>query len=295
MSNVNQAGTFRGDVLDRGMSLSSSGYPQLIVQLQAMEKWNQENGVWEPWNYEECEATAYLVLFGNNDKPTLNVRQVMKAFGWDGASFATPNDPDAKLADKIQFRIQASVYEGVERLKVEWVDAYDAEPGKKAPKLEAADIRKLDAQYAAALRNLGGGPKPKSAAPKPPDPTLAAAPAPVTANAAPIPTEEPPKPKRGRPKAPVPASSVAVTPPVAPSAPNPATPISQADAWQAVCNKAHPAGKTDMEITNAWIAEVNEAGGDVRVEDATITAKNGVTSGPTWFDIQVKTLARLGL
>jgi hypothetical protein len=295
MSNINQAGTYRGNILDRGLGTSSGGYPQLLMQLQATEKWDDQNEVWIPWEYEEVDATAYLVLFGSSGKPTLNVRQAMQALGWDGMSFLSLQE-DKNLADKLQFRIAASTYEGVERLKVEWIATFDADPHRSVSKLDAADIRKLDAQYAAALKTLGGGPKPKTARPTTPVPVapapqvekpvekLVAAimPAPATLTGAPAATASSPpvaeKPKRGRP----PKPPAAVTPSVTPSVTLPAELMDQGTAWDKVYNAGNKANKTDLEITNAWVAVVNEAGGDDKV-------------GEDWSGVAIKTVAALGV
>jgi hypothetical protein len=284
MSNINQTGTFRGDVIDRGVSATQNGYPQLIVQLRATEKYDDQNGVWIPWDYEEVDATAYLVLFGKDNKPLLNVRQVMKAFGWDGASFQSlQENPD--LAKQIQFRMAESTYEGVTRIKCEWVDAFDADPTRKVQKLDVGDIKKLDAQYAAALKAVGGGPKPKSAkptappqAPVSPDPTSSAA---VVATASATTATntlavESPK-KRGRPKAP-PAAPTVVTPP--PVAPGSSVAMTQQEAWDAYTAKA--AGKTDMEITNTWTGIVHEIGGDEKV-------------GADWSGVYAQCCSKLGV
>lgn len=315
MSNINQSGVFRGDVLDRGMATSSGGFPQLILQLRASEKYDDVNEVWIPWDYEEVDATAYLVLFGGNGKPTMNVRQCMKAFGWDGASFQALQE-DQNLAKQIQWRMAESTYQEQTRIKPEWIDAYDADPQRKVQKLEVGDIKKLDAQYAAALKALGGGPKPKSAKPTAPtavapkaDPTTVApigspvpppglqtaavtppftpdpTPSPSGTQAAtssPTPTPsasaEPAKAKRG----PKPKPPVAVAPPTTP-APVPTTaPMDQGAAWESVYNRASKVGKTDLEITNTWIAVVNEVGGDEKV-------------GADWTNVAAEVGKRLGV
>ncbi len=227
MSNINQPGIFRGDILDRGLGVSSGGYPQLMLSLRAAEKYDEQNGVWLPWDCEESEATAYLVLFGKNNKPTLNARQCMTALDWDGASFASLQEN--KSVTQIQFRMEASEYEDVTRIKVAWIAPYDADPRRSINKLDASDVKKLDAQFAAALKTIGGGPRPKTAAP-----------------VAPPVVHEPPK--RIHPA-------------------KPPAMMDQNTAWEKAYNKGHEAGKSDMEIMNAWVAVVNELGGHEAIGD----------------------------
>ena len=171
MSNISQSGNYRGLVLDRGLSKSSGGCLQMVVTLQAAERYNADAQVWEPFNYEDCEAQAYLNLVTRAEEENpVNCKQIMRAFGWDGMSFAALNDPNNDLAKQIQWQMGMETYNGVERCKVQGIAAYDAAPGRQVEKLNAADVRKLDAQYAGILKNLGGGPKPKTAG-KPTAPT----------------------------------------------------------------------------------------------------------------------------
>ncbi len=283
MSNISQPGNYRGLVIDRGLSNSSNGYLQLEVTMQATEKYDEENQVWVPFAFEDCEAQAYLNLVTSKEVGNpVNLRQIMRAFGWDGMAFSTLNNPDAQLVTQIQWRMGMETYNGVEKCKVQGIGAYDAAPGRQVEKLDAAAVRAVDAKYAAILKNLGGGPKPKSARPAAPTPdNPACVPAPTSTPAAsvnpgpitsvttpaPSPAAAPTtgaasapaaaeKPKRGRPKAP-PTAPAVTTPSV--SAPA----MTQQEAWDAYAAKA--AGKTDMEITNTWTGIVHEIGGDEKV------------------------------
>jgi hypothetical protein len=281
MSNISQSGSFRGIVIDRGLSESSGGFLQLILTLQATERYDEDNQVWTPFNYEDCEAQAYLNLITSKDKENpVNCRQIMRAFGWDGMSWAALNDTENGLAKQIQWRMGMETYNDMERCRVQGIDAYDAAPGRKVEKLDAAKVRALDAKYAGILKKLGGGPKPVTAkpaappqAPVSPDPTPAPAPTPSITPAPSAATPEPPAPpkKRGRPATPKAAPPVAA-----------AAPLSQEDAWGAYADKAQAAGKTDLEIQNKWIEVVNERGGDEAV-------------GADWSGVVAECCARLGL
>jgi len=305
MSNINQPGNYRGLVVDRGLSTSSGGHLQMEVTMQATEKYDEENQVWSPFNFEDCEAQAYLNLITGKEKENaINCRQIMRAFGWDGMAFSTLNNPDSPLATQIQWRMGMETYNEVERCKVQGISAYDAAPGRQVEKLDPAAVRAIDAKYAGILKNLGGGPKPKSATPRPvapapvsPDPTPAALPTPPVAAAAlaaavttapsgesTVVTPAPEKPKRGRPaapKAPPAAPAVVTPPPVMPVATAaPVTPMTQQDAWDAYTAKA--AGKTDMEITNTWTGIVHEIGGDEKV-------------GADWSGVYAQCCSKLGV
>lgn len=277
MSNISQSGSYRGPVIDRGLSNSSGGHLQLEVTMQAAERYNEEAQVWEPFNYEDSEAQAYLNLVTSKEKENpVNCRQIMRAFGWDGVSWAPLNDPDNDLAKQIQWRMGMETYNDVERCKVQGIDAYDGAPGRKVERLDAAKVRALDAQYAGILKNLGGGPKPKTAKPAaPPKAPVSSDPTSVVAVPTTTPTTSPSdptpvKPKRGRPATPKTPPTVAAS-----------AALSQADAWDAYTAKAD--GKTDLEIQNTWIAVVREVYGSE--EDV----------GEDWSEVVAECCKRLGL
>ena len=270
MSQIDRIGSFRGKIIDKAISKSSGGFPQAVLQLEAVQMWDPDNGVWVDWNYDEREAMAYMVLFGKNKKPTLSARQLMKATGWDGVSFVEFQEKDDLQTD-IQWRMEENTYEGNTTIKCQWIDDYNAEPGKKVQKLEKADIAKLQAQYASQLQALSGGPKPKSAPPAAPkqkvdkstpateipsaaDPTPPADPALGTAEpsasadtgeettSAPEPPAAPPaeKPKRTR---------------------KPKT-IDMNTAWTEYFKESKAAGHDDVKITQAWTGIIQEKGGN---------------------------------
>lgn len=155
MSLIDQAATFRGRITDHGVSLTKNEYPQLVLQLQADEIYDDENKVWVDWvGYDEREITAYLVLFGGNKKETLNAQQVKKVTNWDGNSFQALNDMDLSEVG-VQFRVEERTYDNKTSFQVNWVDEYDAEPGRTVRKLDPEELKKLDAQYAQLLKQSG--------------------------------------------------------------------------------------------------------------------------------------------
>lgn len=168
MSNINCTGTFRGVAVDCGIGTTKNEFPQWMANLVASEYYDEETEQWVDWSgYEEKEIQCYLVLFGSEGKPLLNVKQLQKAFGWSGESF---QELETYTDVPFQFRVEENTYEGNTRLQVQWVDSYDAEPGRIIQKLGPAEVKKLDAKYAAALRKLSGGPKPKTVPDRPDKP-----------------------------------------------------------------------------------------------------------------------------
>ena len=154
MSLIDRAATFRGRIADHGVSKSSGGFPQLILQLVAVEIYDVDEQAWKDWSeYDVNEIQAYLVLFGGKGE-TLNSQQVKKVTGWDGLSFAGLAALDLSET-KIQFRVEENTYEGKTNLQVSWIDEYDAEPGRTVRKSDPDEMKALDAQYASLLKSSG--------------------------------------------------------------------------------------------------------------------------------------------
>ena len=272
MAQIDRIGSFRGKIVDRGVGESSGGFPQAILQLEAAEMWDAENGVWVEWAYEEIEAIAYLILFGKSGKPTLSACQLMKALGWDGVAFLDIQENE-KLSEKIQWRMEENTYEENTTIRCQWIDHYDAVPGKRVQKLGKADVQRLQAKFATGLQALSGGPKPKSvpkATPKT-DPTPPATPAPTQEPAAPAgpptaaapPTDD----QVAAALVPPPAASPAAPKPAEPRRAKAAKPIDMRTAWEQCFTAGNKAGKTDVETTQIWTTLIKAAGGDEAVGD----------------------------
>jgi len=272
VSQINRTGTFRGVAIDSGVGLTKNEFPQWVANLQASEYYDEETEQWIDWSeYDEKEIQCYLVLFGNEGKPLLNTKQLQKAFGWSGESFQElENYTDVPF----QFRVEENTYEGTTRLRVQWVDAYDAEPGRVIQKLDAGEVKKLDAKYAAALRKFSGGPKPKSVPDRPdrPDkPEKPAIPSPDKESAkAALKEQAAERAQRGKaaetkvakrekaskpPKPPVPAPK-----PKAQVAATPADTCTKDEAWE-ICYKNK--GKlSDDKLAEVWVGVIDKQGGE---------------------------------
>ena len=170
MSQINREGTFRGYAVEKGVAESTNKFPQFVARFQGVEFYDEETEQWVDWSeYAENEIIGYFILFSSDGKATVTAAQVQKAFSWSGESFSELDEADYSET-LVQFRTEYRTYQENTTLQVTWVDAADAEPGRKLRKLENGEIKKLDAKYAAALRKLSGGPKPKSVPSRPPVP-----------------------------------------------------------------------------------------------------------------------------
>jgi hypothetical protein len=230
---IDRIGRFRGRPTQGVIKPTKNGFPQFIVQLDATEYFNEDTGEWIEWSEYNQSITAFLVLF-NATKALLNYEQVMKAFAWDGQDMADLQSDD--YGDlQVSFEVEENEYQGNVSLRVNWIDAYEAEPrGGSLTPMDSGDLKALNAQYKQFMK---AAPKAKPTKGTGKNVKKAAAP---------------------------PAPKAAAPPPPPAPAPTPdASDTTRESAWFAV-NMAMD-GKTDTQtITQAWVkgvAEVSQSAG----------------------------------
>lgn len=225
MSLIKQAATFRGIVSDKAVSLSTGGFPQLVMSLQTTEMYDPDLQEWVDWSEdEENETTAYLILFGGNGEATRSAKQIMKVLGWSGESFQELDE--LEIGGPIQFRTKENEYQGKISYQVAWIDVHDAEPGSSMKRLDKDELKRLDAKHATGLRKISGGPKPKSVPAAPP---------------------KPPKSKSGPPKKEATEKK-----------------INAEKAWE-ICEDRKPEGITNKALEDAWVKVTDAAGTDEQI------------------------------
>ena len=63
MSLITEAASYRGVVLEHAVGATSSGLPQLVLKMRALDVHDSEEKTWIDYQgREDCEITAYLVL-----------------------------------------------------------------------------------------------------------------------------------------------------------------------------------------------------------------------------------------
>lgn len=194
MSIIDRIGTFRGQIVEKGLSeTQKSGLPQYVCVLEATEYWDEENEQWLDWSeYAEKDITGYFVLVSKEKKPTLNADQLKKALGWSGSSLGELETMDTDDII-VQFRVVENTYNDKTHLQVGWIDHVDADPSRSLKKLDSDGVKALDAKYAAVFKKYGDPPKPKSA---PEKPKKAAKPEPKEKPSKPTKKSSPPKPPK---------------------------------------------------------------------------------------------------
>lgn len=160
MSLITEAASYRGVVVEHAVGASSNGNPQLVVKLRALERFDFEEKIWVDWQTrEDCEMTAYLVMFNAKGDPIFHVEDIIRVFEWDGASLVGLNELDLENAE-VQFNVILDTYDGKTKLKVAGIKNYEDTPGTGAvKKMDADDLAQMNAKFGNALKALAGAPK----------------------------------------------------------------------------------------------------------------------------------------
>jgi hypothetical protein len=296
MQQIDRAGTFRGFIVEHGVSETNKGYPQFVGEFKAVEFYDETGELTggEPgyidWAPYDQGTTLYLVLYTKGADgqwvELKNAEQVKKALAWDGLSFESLANGDYH-EKMIVVRMKEEEYQGRVRIKGDWIDAADANPVKTLPKFDAAKLAGLTAK-------IGGILAAKATAPTP-----AKAPVPATAKPAGAPTAPPrgkpgpkPKAKPALPTAPAPTPAVPASaapsgsPPPTPTTPPPApaTPTTKLSAWEKVNKLSGCEGDAAKEakVAEVWIEEVMKLG---KTEDK--------MTSDDWHTVQEAVLARV--
>jgi hypothetical protein len=288
MQQIDRAGTFRGFIVEHGVSETPKGYPQFVGVFKATEFYDETGELTggEPgyidWAPYDQSITGYLVLYTKGADgqwaELRNAEQIKKALGWDGLTFESL--AAGKYDEKtIMFRVEEHEYNGKTSFKVAGVNTADANPTKTLAKYDAGKLAGLTAK-------MGGILAAKAQAPTP-----AKAPVPASAKPAGAPTAPPrgkpgPKPKGkpalpsspdGQPGAPSTPPPVSTTPPPAPAVPS--TPVTKESAWA----KVNSLSKVDeAKLAEIWLEEGAKIG---KAEDK--------FSNDDWHTVQEAVLARV--
>lgn len=126
---------------------------------------------WEDWREYDVGISGYFNIIKKDGNPNEHtIKSLRESLGWDGVDLAALQDTD--WTDKtVQITCSQEVYEGVTRLKVQWLNPENWE-GAQAQPLDSAKVKSLAAKFGAKLRALA--PKTSTAKPSAPPPSAPA-------------------------------------------------------------------------------------------------------------------------
>jgi hypothetical protein len=265
MPNITNAGAYRGTVLEHGISETTNGFPQLCLKMQGVEYYDDATNEWVGLE-DKPDAIAYLVLVDSKGEKTLNCKQIEKVFEWDGCSLVEL-EAAALEGKPIQFRAAFRKYNEQDRLGVEWIDAYDADPVRGVKKLDADGVKAIQGKFGSVFSGKAKTPvaSAKSGA-KPPT-------KPATAKATTTKTVTPPPASTLKPEIKLPVRQ--------PTKPAVETgKCTREEAFAYVSNQElWKKGTTEQQLSETWLKVVNEIAGDRADEEIT---------PEEWYTIQGK-------
>lgn len=158
---LDREGDFRGRITDYGLRKYDSGAVAVAVQVAIDECWNGES--WDDWREFDVEAIGYINIV-KKDK-TLNqgaAQSLIDCANWNGSLESIVNhtwDPSP-----VGVSVRANEYKGQTSYRVEFINAYDSEPGGLG-NVDAGIAKQLQMTHGAALRALAGNQARNSASP----------------------------------------------------------------------------------------------------------------------------------
>jgi hypothetical protein len=164
---ANREGRFRARVIDVGVNETGPNKLCTVVLRFGLTE-EYANGEWRNIEAEDLDAVAYCYIEKRDG--SLNDFQIdalMEAFAWPGANpFWFEEQQELP---PVQVTLEAEEYNGKERIKVRFINAYDSEPSG-ITHADQDTRRALMARLGHKLRaHSGGKPAPKPTAdPKPP-------------------------------------------------------------------------------------------------------------------------------
>lgn len=164
---IDSEGSYRGPIREAAVSTTKKGFPQLVVRMEAAEKYIESSAEmehfeidepgWVDWSAYGEDIIGYFVLC-NDEKPLLNMEQVMKATGWDGSSFAALDAMDLE-GHIVQFRVAENEYDGQVRMQAEWIDEADAPLNRELSSLDSDKLKDLDSKFKSFMTDKKAAPK----------------------------------------------------------------------------------------------------------------------------------------
>ena len=144
MSLIDRVGTYLGYAPIHGVDTTKNGYPQLILQCEASQYYDEDTEEW--MEVTDQELRAFLVLYGKEGKPLRNCEQAKKVFDWDGASFQALAEKDISEI-RFLFRVEENTYDDNTTLQISWIDIDTASPTRQISSLDTKALQGLDAKY----------------------------------------------------------------------------------------------------------------------------------------------------
>ena len=173
MALPDRAGRFRGYPQEWGIEKSSKSESVAFVCLWRLtEFWDPAGKAWCDYTQIGAEITGRTYFVKADGSPSPNgVDQLKRSLGWTGDVIALQTTD--WTSHGCQLTIEHETFQGKTKLKVQWLDAWDATPGG-VTKMDGSDLAALQTRLGGQLRATAGPQTQGGSAPpgRPPPPPV---------------------------------------------------------------------------------------------------------------------------
>ena len=155
-------GTFRGNILGYTLEKAESGAVAVYLEVSVDEAWDEEAQDWADWREHELETSGRIWVIKKDG--TINKTQaesLLKCAGWDG-SFESIYNGDWKPTP-IQFDVEEDAWKDKVRYRISWLNPYDRIPGMG--NVGEDEAKSLQSKFGSQLRALAGNQQRNAAPP----------------------------------------------------------------------------------------------------------------------------------
>lgn len=181
MARPDRDGRFRAYPTEWGVDETGDSKLATFICRWSLTEWlgsevgpdGKQSPKWYPYDSMQAEIVSYTYLEkkGNAGPNEIGISQLVKALGWNGYDFEALANTDWSQTC-CQLAIENDTYQGKTKLKVQWIDHWDAEGTgvSGVRKGSAATISKMSERLGAQLRAMSAtpvGPPPPPGGPPP--------------------------------------------------------------------------------------------------------------------------------
>lgn len=150
MNLVNQAGYFRGSIIDYALQKSDSSESVGIAIVAHLTE-IYADGLWEDWSQYEIEARGTLwIIKKDGSVNTSQVNTLATVGGWDGTIEVIENK--GWQPEPMQFTVGEEEYKGQKRYKISFINAYHRTPGASTGNVDGEKAKEIKTRFGGALR-----------------------------------------------------------------------------------------------------------------------------------------------
>lgn len=153
MSELQEAGNFRGRIVEYGLYEAESGAKAVTLKVAIDEYWDSGSQQWGDWRNEDLTTSGSIWVIKRDG--TINSKQasaLVEHAGWDTSFVSIANG--TWKPTPVQVSVEPDVYKYETRYRINWLNGYDSTPG--GGNVSLAQAKELEAQFGSQMRAIGG-------------------------------------------------------------------------------------------------------------------------------------------